>query len=120
MGKRRTDVMLDPTLLRFAERLRADIGAERVLLFGSHARGQAYAGSDYDLIIVAPSFAGIDRLQRGMGLRQTFYEVGGFAPMDLICLTPEEFEAARGRITLVAAVMPEAVDLLPTPRPSVS
>lgn len=33
--------------------------------------------------------------------------------MDLICLTPEEFEQARHRITLVAAVLPEAIDLLP-------
>ena len=32
--------------------------------------------------------------------------------MDLICLTPEEFEQARNRITLVAAVLPEAIELL--------
>ena len=34
--------------------------------------------------------------------------------MDLICLTPEEFEEARQKITLVAAVLPETIDLLPT------
>jgi hypothetical protein len=33
--------------------------------------------------------------------------------MDLICLTPEEFENALHHITLVAAVLPEAIDLLP-------
>ncbi|MGH2460086.1 MAG: hypothetical protein ACRDIY_14620, partial [Chloroflexota bacterium] len=66
----------------------------------------------YDLIIVAPSFAGVHRLDRGPGLRDLFYEVGGHAPMDLICLTPEEFEQARHRITLVAEVLPEAIDLL--------
>jgi hypothetical protein len=32
--------------------------------------------------------------------------------MDLICLTPEEFEEASRRITLVSAVLPEAIDLL--------
>lgn len=32
--------------------------------------------------------------------------------MDLICLTPEEFAEAQERISLVAAVLPEAVDLL--------
>ena len=33
--------------------------------------------------------------------------------MDLICLTPEEFAEAQRRITLVAAVLPEAIELLP-------
>ncbi|HUG16642.1 MAG TPA: hypothetical protein VMM78_16680 [Thermomicrobiales bacterium] len=32
--------------------------------------------------------------------------------MDLICLAPEEFELAKTRITLVATVLPEAIDLL--------
>lgn len=35
------------------------------------------------------------------------------APMDLICLTPDEFEQASEEITLVAAALPDAVDLLP-------
>ena len=47
-----------------------------------------------------------------MGLRDLFYEVGGNAPLDLICLTPEEFERAKTSATLVAAVLPEAIDLL--------
>jgi len=32
--------------------------------------------------------------------------------MDLICLTPEEFEAAKHRISLIQAVLPELIDLL--------
>jgi predicted nucleotidyltransferase len=103
---------LAPSLVRFAERLRDELGAERVLLFGSHARGTAYHDSDYDLIIVADHFRPIPVLKRQVGLREMFYGVGGHAPMDLICLTPEEFESAQRRITLVAAVLPEAIDLL--------
>ena len=45
-------------------------------------------------------------------LHDLFYEVGGNAPLDLICLTPEEFESAKGRVTLVREVLPEAIDLL--------
>lgn len=103
---------LTPPLIRFAERLRDELGAERVLLFGSHARGTAYYDSDYDLIIVASHFRSIPALKRQVGLREMFYEAGGHAPMDLICLTPEEFDSARSRVTLVAAVLPEAIDLL--------
>lgn len=45
-------------------------------------------------------------------MHDLFYDVGGNAPMDLICLTPEEFEQASKRITLVREVLPEAIDLL--------
>lgn len=102
----------DPTLARYAERLRERIGAERVLLFGSHARGAGGADSHYDLIVVAERFGVLPRLRRASGLRDLFYEVGGNAPLDLICLTPAEFDQAQQRITLVSAVLPEAVDLL--------
>jgi uncharacterized protein len=105
---------ITPALLSFAARLRDELGVERVLLFGSHARGTAAPDSDYDLIIVAEHFGPIPRLRREVGLHQMFYDMGGDASLDLICLTPREFDEARERITLVAAVLPEAVDLLST------
>jgi predicted nucleotidyltransferase len=83
-----------------------------VLLFGSQAAGRAGPDSDYDVIIVSKSFEQTPPLRRGIGIRDLFYEVGGDAAMDLICLTPEEFERAKGRITLVREVLPEAIDLL--------
>lgn len=48
-----------------------------------------------------------------MGLRQVRYGVGGDGPMDLIYLTPKEYVPTLERITPVAAVVPEAVELLP-------
>ena len=115
MDRRRTSTSVDPALRRFAERLRAELGAERVLLFGSHARGTAAPDSDYDLIIVAPHFRAIPELKRGIGLRDLYYDAGGNAPLDLFCLTPQEFDYASTHITLVNAVLPEAIDLLPVP-----
>ena len=84
-----------------------------MLLFGSHARGTADPDSDYDLIVVAEHFAAVPRLKRSIGLRDLYYQAGGSAPLDLICLTPQELEEARHRVTLIAAVLPEAIDLLP-------
>ncbi len=107
-----TDIRIDPALVRFAELLQERLSASKVLLFGSHATGRQQPDSDYDIIIVAESFRGINPMARGRGIRSIFYEVGGKSPMDLFCLTPEEFENAKGRITLIAAVLPEAIDLL--------
>jgi hypothetical protein len=91
------------------------LGAQKILLFGSHARGSAGADSDYDVIIVAEHFSGIERPRRAVCLRQLWYQSGGDAPMDLICLTQSEFAQAQEQITMVAAALPEAVDLLSPP-----
>jgi len=99
-------------VIRFAKRLSEDIGATAVLLIGSRARGTNDPDSDYDIVIVSEHFAGIDRFERQRGLKLLFYEVGGFAPMDLYCITPEEFEFGRNHITMLADVLPEAIDLL--------
>ena len=43
------------------------IRVEGVILFGSHARGEANEGSDIDLLIVSPDFEGLNtraRLER--------------------------------------------------------
>jgi predicted nucleotidyltransferase len=96
----------------FAHRLHDDPGVERVHLFGSQASGRAGPERDYDLIIVSPTFETVPRRRRGVGIRDLFSEVGGDAALDLICLTPEEFERAKTRATLVRQVLPEAIDLL--------
>jgi hypothetical protein len=101
-------------LKRFAASLRDELDASRVLLFGSRARGDERGDSDYDVIVVSPRFADVPRRQRAHGLRALWLRAGGHGPMDMICLTPAEFEAARHGITLIQAVFPEAIDLLAT------
>lgn len=64
---------------------------ERIILFGSHARGSADEHSDVDFLVVA-SFKGkrrstivaMDRALRGLGFAR-----------DIVLLTPEEFERDR-------------------------
>ena len=102
----------------FARRLHDEFGVAHVYLFGSQATGRAGPDSDYDFLIVGDHFEAIPRLQRHFGLHELYWEAGGDAPLDLICLTPSEFENAKGRASLVRAVLPEAIDLLaeePTP-----
>jgi len=102
----------DRAVRRFARRLRDDLGVECVLLFGDHLTGAATEESEYSLILIGNRFVGQPLPDRPIGLHEYFYDVGGNAPLDLICLTPDEFESAKRRITLVAEVLPEAIDLL--------
>jgi predicted nucleotidyltransferase len=70
---------------RFGRRIGEEFGAEKVILFGSHAQGIATQDSDVDLLIVA-SFAGksVDQsVQIRLKLRPSF-------PVDLLIRTPEK------------------------------
>jgi predicted nucleotidyltransferase len=69
----------------FGRRIGEEFGAEKVILFGSHAQGTASPDSDVDLLIVA-AFEGrsVDKsVQIRLKLRPTF-------PVDLLIRTPEK------------------------------
>jgi predicted nucleotidyltransferase len=72
-----------------ATRLKSGIHAERVWLFGSHARGTAGVDSDIDLLAVVP-LSSVSRYQRAIMARR---ELAYFnVPMDIVVLTREEWE----------------------------
>jgi hypothetical protein len=102
----------DRAVRNFARRLHSDLGVARAFLYGDHVDGWATPESEYCLILVGDRFEGVTLPERPIGLHDLYYDAGGDAPLDLICLTPAEFESARNRITLVAEVLPEAIDLL--------
>ncbi|MGH2522675.1 MAG: nucleotidyltransferase domain-containing protein [Anaerolineales bacterium] len=65
------------------------IRPERILLFGSHARGQAREGSDIDLIVVSPDWARFNRRERleMLGLAAVrimeSIQAHGFTPLEI-------------------------------------
>lgn len=63
---------------------------DAAFLFGSYARNEAVAGSDIDLIIVAPSTR--ETVERFRDFIDLAIEL---APIDLIIYTPEEWRALQ-------------------------
>jgi len=90
--------LLDEELPRWVELLRQR-GATLVLLFGSHARGQAGLLGDVDLIVVMPSPQGI--LERTAELYRL---LAARVDLDLIAYTPEEFERMRNHAFIQRAL----------------
>lgn len=84
--------MLSDEIIRLAtDRLVQEFHPERIILFGSHARGTADAHSDVDLLVVCPLqgsrrslMVAMDRALRGLGFAR-----------DVIVMTPEEFDRDR-------------------------
>jgi predicted nucleotidyltransferase len=61
---------------------------EKVILFGSHARGEAGPDSDVDLLVVMP-VAGSKR-EKGVEIGVALHDIR--IPKDIIVTTPEAFE----------------------------
>jgi hypothetical protein len=101
-------------LIAFCEQLRrAHIRPERLLLFGSWARGEQREESDIDLIVVSRDFARLGDLRRletlGIAAGRALVSVQAFG------YTPEEF-AAPGATSFLAIVLSGDIVEVPVPR----
>ncbi len=102
-----TDPILerDPKLRLVVERLVGAYGPERIYLFGSVARGDADADSDYDLLIIVPDDAPPERRQSRLAyqvLRGT-----GIAVDALVCTHGWFFARVHLRASLPGTVLRE-------------
>jgi predicted nucleotidyltransferase len=80
------------------------VAPDKVILFGSRARGEADQDSDLDVLIVAPS--SLPRWQRTAPIYRLLAGMG--VPKDILWWTPEEVEEWRGvRSHFINAVLRE-------------
>ena len=82
--------------------------AQQVILFGSHARGEATEHSDVDLLVVAET--DLPRHKRAVSLYKQFrpYPFG----MDIVVYTPGEVEEGKkSALTFVSTVLREGKKL---------
>ena len=84
-----------------ARRLASAAPDARVILFGSHARGDAGPGSDLDFLVVEPEVE--DAVAESVRLRRTLRGLGVFA--DVIVISDrdaEEWRDVRGSLIYAA------------------
>jgi predicted nucleotidyltransferase len=85
-----------------AERIVRDYDPAKIILFGSHARGEAGLESDIDLLVVLPEVA--NKRQAAVAIRRVLRDLP--VPKDIVVTTPEEI-ARRG--DLVGTVLRPAL-----------
>jgi len=81
----------------------------QALFFGSRARGDHIADSDYDIVLVSPDFQGVFFSQRSA----LMYDFWQHWPLEIepLCYTPEEFEIKKQQIGIVNEAVREGVSL---------
>jgi len=99
----------DSRIEDFVRRVREKYEITQAIFFGSRARGDYLADSDYDVILVSPDFRGIFFSQRSA----LMYDYWTHWPLDIepLCYTPEEFEAKKQQIGIVSEAVKEGINV---------
>lgn len=71
---------------------------QRVILFGSHAQGTPAGDSDVDLLVVME----VQESKRATAMEIDRALADRDVPLDLVVLTPEEYEKQRGIVGTIA------------------
>lgn len=95
------EIAVDEMLANYIDELGKHIKVEKVILFGSRARGDELKGSDIDLVVISQDFEQLDFVKRLEFLElQWKYST----PIEALGYTPKEFEEKSGRICILSEV----------------
>lgn len=93
-------------IIRKIENFKQRIGVDKIIIFGSFARGEFGKDSDIDLILVDEGFEGKEFHKRTKGFWLK-WDLG--IPVDFICYTPEEFNKLKKRVSIVSEALKEGI-----------
>ena len=85
-------------------RLARQIRVDRMLLFGSRARGDWLLESDADLMVVSPDFEGLRFADRSAEILRHWR---GRVDLEVFCYTPAEIADRRRDIGIIAQALKE-------------
>jgi len=89
-------------------RLVRALAPQRVILFGSYAKGTAHPGSDVDLLVVAELPGATDTHMR----RARQLTAGLFPPIDVVLCTPDDVaDACKAKSPFLQSVLGSGVTL---------
>lgn len=86
-GRTRTRKSIERDIRRMVDRIVRRFRPERVILFGSHARGDGGPDSDVDLLVVMP-VSGSKR-EKAVEIGVALHDIR--VPKDIIVTTPDDF-----------------------------
>jgi predicted nucleotidyltransferase len=103
MGEEETKKIIE-AIKKFKKKIKAD----KIIIFGSFARGEFGEHSDIDLLLVSKKFRGKDFHERFKGL---WLKWNLNLPVDFICYTHEEFEKLKKEVSIVSEALKEGIEI---------
>jgi len=93
----------DPVLRRIVEVIVKEIDPDRIILFGSRARGDYNEGSDYDILVLKKGVKPEDRRPLQRKIRRALWreDIYGSAAVDVIVQDVERFNRLKNEKYLV-------------------
>ncbi|MBI5740628.1 MAG: nucleotidyltransferase domain-containing protein [Nitrospirae bacterium] len=76
----------------------------KIILFGSHARGNYTKDSDIDIVVISRNFSGKDTFERAKMLGDTEWRLikKYLFPFDIVTMSPEEFKKGVSSVSRFA------------------
>ena len=97
-------IRADREIEDFVRNLTLQFSPEQIILFGSRARGDHWAPSDYDFIVVSSRFNGIRWHERMVQILKLWNRPEG---LDILPYTPQEFEDKKLNSSTVRSAVRE-------------
>lgn len=99
----------DKIINAFVKVVRKNISPCRVILFGSQAKKTARKDSDYDFLLISPKFKKWEWEKRSAEMYRLKRNIP--AAMDILCLTPEEFERKQKEMGVIQEIAKEGIEI---------
>ena len=98
----------DTKVKQFSDMIRNIYSIDRIIFFGSRARGTHTRNSDYDFILVSKDFRGMRFTER----ISKIYPYWKFnESIEPLCYTPEEFNKLKKQITIVKEAVENGIEI---------
>jgi predicted nucleotidyltransferase len=91
---------------RFAKRAKKSMSIEKIILFGSRARGDNFITSDFDFVVVSDDFQGISSAKRYSRLLELWSSPND---MEALCYTSEEWNSIRNKRGILLNAQKEGI-----------
>ncbi len=93
---------------RFRRNISKTYQPQKIILFGSRARGDHLVDSDVDVVIVSSKFVGVPWPRRIGNVAKLW---PGLIEIEPLCYTPEEFNSKKKQIGIVQQAVKEGIEI---------
>ncbi|RLI98378.1 MAG: nucleotidyltransferase [Candidatus Aenigmatarchaeota archaeon] len=111
MGKKKIEE-IKREIERYKRRIKKKFQVDRIILFGSAARGEFTKDSDIDLIIVSRKFGRKDVFKITPQLYDEWHLKAKIDyPVDILLFNVKEFERLKKRVSIVSEALREGIEI---------